>query len=115
MINLNDQGQVFPSANQVQSDNGGPAFPIPLNPGQTYTAHSICDGMTLREYAAIKLRVPDSGTDWLDEMIRKSVRDEFAAKAMQSLLVADGTVDFDFRAKEAYEMADAMLRARVAV
>jgi hypothetical protein len=29
-------------------------------------------GMTLREYAAIKLKVPDSGTDWLDDMIRKS-------------------------------------------
>ena len=29
-------------------------------------------GMTLRQYAAIKLKVPDSGTDWLDDMIRKS-------------------------------------------
>jgi hypothetical protein len=30
------------------------------------------EGMTLRQYAAIKLKVPDSGTDWLDDMIRKS-------------------------------------------
>jgi hypothetical protein len=31
-------------------------------------------GMTLRQYAAIKLKVPDSGTDWLDDMIRESLR-----------------------------------------
>lgn len=96
----------------IDINNSGPAFPTSFS--KDYPTE-IVGGMTLREYAAIKLRVPDSGTDWLDEMIRKSVRDEFAAKAMQSLLVADGTIDFDFRAKEAYEMADAMLRAREAV
>ena len=42
--------------------------------------------MTLRQYAAIKLRVPNSGTDWLDEMILKSLRDELAAKAALSCL-----------------------------
>lgn len=96
----------------IDINNSGPAFPTSFS--KDYPTE-IVGGMTLREYAAIKLRVPDSGTDWLDEMIRKSVRDEFAAKAMQSLLVADGTIDFDFRAKETYEMADAMLRAREAV
>ena len=39
-------------------------------------------GMSLRAYAAIKLRVPDSGLDWLDEMIRKSLRDKFAGQAL---------------------------------
>lgn len=67
-------------------NNGGPAFPIPLHPGQTYTAHSLCDGMTLRDY--------------------------FAAKAMQSL-VSDKLLS-DVVAKWSYEMADAMLRAREA-
>jgi hypothetical protein len=28
--------------------------------------------MSLRAYAAIHLRVPDSGIEWLDEMIRQS-------------------------------------------
>jgi hypothetical protein len=37
--------------------------------------------MTLRQYAAIKLRIPDSGTDWLDRMILKSKRDDLAAQA----------------------------------
>lgn len=30
-------------------------------------------GMSLRQYAAITLKVPDSGTDWLDDMIRQSL------------------------------------------
>ncbi|HLJ47125.1 MAG TPA: hypothetical protein VKU01_14005 [Bryobacteraceae bacterium] len=30
--------------------------------------------MPLRAYAAIQLRVPDSGIDWLDEMIRRARR-----------------------------------------
>jgi len=32
------------------------------------------NGMTLRQYAAIKLCVPDSGLPWLDEMIVQSRR-----------------------------------------
>lgn len=41
-----------------------------------------------------------------------TLRDYFAAKAMHALLVADGTTRFDQRAREAYEMADAMLKER---
>lgn len=37
---------------------------------------------TVREYAAIQLRVPDSGTEWLDAMIRKSNRAEFMRAAL---------------------------------
>lgn len=39
-------------------------------------------GMTLRQYAAIHLRVPDSGEEWLDRMIERARRDEFAGRAM---------------------------------
>jgi len=42
------------------------AFPNPHRTDMT--------GMTLRQYAAIKLKVPNSGTDWLDEMIRQSLQ-----------------------------------------
>ena len=65
-------------------NNGGPAFPIPLNPGQTYTAHATCDGMTLRDYFAAKA---------LAEFLRQRLTYAEAAEA-------------------AYKMADAMLRAR---
>lgn len=118
MINLNDQEQVFPSANQVQPDDGGPAFPFTCQ-GAT-TAPEAYYGMTLREYAAIKLRVPDSGTDWLDEMIRKSVRDYFAAKASEEdiaeyMPATMGEAQLHpNRTREwaRYQHADAMLRAR---
>ena len=72
-------------------NTGGPAFPIPLNPGQSYQGQSPCDGMLLR--------------DW------------FAGLAMQGLLAAqihgfnDRPANGPF-ASMAYEMADAMLIAR---
>ena len=71
-------------------NNGGPAFPIPLNEGQPYQGHSPCNGMTLRDY--------------------------FAAKAMQGLCVGRSHTQLKGHAKAsadaAYEIADAMLRAR---
>ncbi len=92
------------------SDNtGGYAFPHTNHHG-----HKL-EGMTLREYAAIKLKVPDSGTVWLDEMIAQSLRDEVAAKAMQALMSRPEHAHFAGSAHYAlasYVMADAMLKAR---
>ncbi len=99
-------------------NDGGPAFPS--NRDMRY------GGMTLRQYAAIKLRVPNSGTDWLDEMILTSLRDDLAAKAVplfgtRSLIAAYWRrVEKDERdltfaqwvAKNAHGFADAMLAAR---
>jgi hypothetical protein len=79
------------------------AFPNPHRTDMT--------GMTMQQYAAIKLKVPDSGTDWLDEMIRQSLRDDFAAKAMLRTSVGSS---YEQLAKTAYEIADAMLKAREA-
>ena len=101
-------------------DNGGPAFPFTCQ-GPT-TAPEAYYGMTMRQYAAIKLRVPDSGTDWLDEMISKSLRDDFAARVMQgtyndgsvakaSELVDDST-NMNSVSEWAYAQADAMLRVK---
>ena len=83
-------------------NNGGPAFPIPLQDGQSYQGHAPCDGMTLRDY--------------------------FAGQALHGLMAnPEGPVqrssqrgwDFvnckpDEVACLAYYMADAMLRAREA-
>ena len=83
-------------------ENSGPAFPCETAGADEHGEYRLpWQGMTLRQYAAIKLRAPNSGTDWLDEMIRTSLRDEFAAKAMLSL-----------PASKAYVMADALLAAR---
>ena len=104
-------------------EDGGPAFPfgqVSESTGMPINGYHN-DGMTLRQYAAIKLRVPNSGTDWLDEMIRESLRDEMAGKAMPACY-ADYCEHADVQgyvegwrvgvAKDAYESADAMLAAR---
>ena len=73
-------------------------------------------GMTLRQYAAIHLRVPNSGTDWLDAMIVEAKRDELAAKAMQAYFtdpnVGFGSDVIEAGSRAAYRIADAMLKAR---
>ena len=117
-------------------NDGGPAFPGGAvrktrpahDPGADFRVTDITDpkqsGMTLRQYAAIKLRVPNSGTDWLDKMIRESLRNEMAAKAMPECY-ADYCRHADVQgygegwrvgvAKDAYETADAILAAREGV
>lgn len=57
-------------------NDGGPAFPTieTLYDPETKKwsgPEGLC-GMSLRAYAAIQLRVPDSGIDWLNEMITKA-------------------------------------------
>jgi hypothetical protein len=69
-------------------NTGGPAFPSLL---------SDEPGMTLRQYAAIKLCVPDSGLPWLDDMIVKS----------RNCNVVDGTLVM-------FRSTDALLKAREA-
>lgn len=91
MINLNDQGQVFPSANQGQSDNGGQAFPMCM---PTAAGTGVVYGMTLRDYFAAKaLPVVATGQHCIG----------------QSFLHPDYYVR---AALDAYKLADAMLRAR---
>lgn len=78
-------------------------------------------GLTQREYAAIKLRVPDSGTDWLDAMIEKSLLNEFAGKAMQGFIAYMGCdpdandqlggANKDMLSASSYKYATAMLKA----
>lgn len=89
-------------------NNGGPAFS--RSAGRD---GSGAEGMTLRQYAAIKLRVPKSGNEWLDDMILDSLRDELAAKAMQGLLTSvRSDISPDDYATLAYMAADAMLKER---
>ena len=76
----------------MSNNTGGPAFPMGKTEAAIYanciedlananldkaerthlqaTVVALC-GMTLRQYAAIHLKVPNSGTDWLDEMIKE--------------------------------------------
>lgn len=84
----------------MSKNHGGPAFPIPMQPGCSFSGHGgEVDGMTLRDY--------------------------FAAKAMQGILSDQTTVSaFDAAGKRdfvqpaclvataAYGMADVMLEER---
>jgi hypothetical protein len=95
------------TSNENKPD-GGPAYPTRQENG----CNSGEPGMTLRQYASIKLKVPDSGTDWLDDMIRKSLRDDLAGKAMQEFCTNRSSVLYREAADEAYQMADAMRATR---
>jgi hypothetical protein len=63
-------------------------------------------GLTKREYAAIHLRVPRSGNDELDEMIREAQRHDLAVRAMGWCVGEDENET----AAEAFIYADAMLK-----
>lgn len=68
-------------------------------------------GLTPRQYAAIHLRVPNSGTDWLDEMIVESQRNELMERIVGGLSEARGLAPRDFP-ELARMIADATLKAR---
>ena len=76
----------------IQND-GGPAFP---HKRQIRCNGEVIDsemepGMTLRQYAAINLRVPDSGLPWLDKMIVQS-RSAHINDAMVATLKASDAI-----------------------
>jgi hypothetical protein len=114
------------------ANTGGPAFP---------THGKLAEGMSLRQYACIKLKMassendlldelifesmrrdaviklklPNAEDEFLDELIFEALRDEFAAKAMQGMLAADYNCAPEYAqdlAATAYAIADAMLKAR---
>ena len=57
----------FPEPSPGSKKPESTAAPIPV----VYESTDL-DKMFLQVYAAIHLRVPDSGIDWLDKMIRRS-------------------------------------------
>lgn len=83
--------------------NGGPAFPVPLQPGQGWQGMAPCDGMTLRDYLAAKA-MPLAFQYWRE-----------CTKGVDGNFVFSRTEDegeMDLIAADCYEMADAMLKAR---
>lgn len=68
------------------------------------------EGMTIRQHAAITLRVPMSGDPELDAMIREARRLDMATAAMQGLVVGRATYANEW-ADAAISQADALLTA----
>lgn len=95
-----------------------PAFPITnidstvdCHTGERTEYNNMCTGgFSKREYAAIQLRVPDSGVEWLDDMIRRANRREIANRVMQGILVDPQNSLIPVVIKDCYEFADEMLK-----
>jgi hypothetical protein len=114
----------------MSKDTGGPAFPFEyVNQTMEHqesfvTSQMIApggaeqySGLTVRQYAAIKLGVMDSGDEWLDKMIFDSERNKLAAKALTGASASLPKCDSDQEALHmtaviAYSIADAMLAER---
>ena len=100
----------------MEKDTSGQAFPTQ----ETMDYHG-CKGMTLRDYACIKLKVPETDKDWLNEIILKSKGDYFAGQVVVGLISggfqymqASGYLnqkDKDY-AEHCYKVADAMIKER---
>jgi len=50
---------------------------------------NLCIGLTAREHAAIALRVPDSGEDWLDAMILKPLFFNSTREAINAAVIKE--------------------------
>ncbi len=85
-------------------DDGGPAFPFPSGPEPRVDSfHDRCEGMTLRQWAAVTLCVPSSGTPWLDAMIREARQHATTAQLMAGLYASGATMALDGKTVETAE------------
>ena len=76
-------------SNEKHIDDSGPWHSRPMQ-WRMENAMEMYDygapGVSIRVRAAIELRQPDSGIDWLDEMILRAKRDELAGQAMAATI-----------------------------
>ena len=101
------------------TDQNRPAFSKPLTPHlpECEGWESEQCGLTASEYAAIHLRVPSSGTPWLDDMIRQRLRYDFAGQAMLTAKLLyedffDEECCINRLVEFSYSIAEAMLAER---
>jgi hypothetical protein len=93
----------------MDKDTGGPAFPTKNYKAVVPVATGYAEGMTLRDYFAAKA-VPISYQFWMNDYFHPDASDA-------EVRAEDDRADFspDMKmlvAETAYEMADAMLKAR---
>jgi hypothetical protein len=91
------------------------AFPVfdatRLNSDGSFCTDFACtdQGISAQKYAAIHLRVPQSGDENLNRMIRASRRAEFAGQALEGNVFGDNVHDRKALATSCFTVADAML------
>jgi hypothetical protein len=82
------------------------AFPLAYKVNNTV---NVSDGMALREYAAIHLKVPRSRDPDIDAMIWESRRAEFAKAALTGNVFGSHVHDCQGVAEECFDVANYML------
>lgn len=90
------------------TNTGGPAFPIPLQSGQSWQGMAPCDGMTLRDYFAAKAMQAIIGTERAQEFVDEDGYEMNYEEGSGGTLF----IHTKFLPEEAYMIADAMLKAR---
>lgn len=99
----------------IEKNDGASAFPTHNHNGQNLVLREC--GMTLRAYAAISLVQPDSGIEWLDNMIRAKQRDDLAATALSAAWDARNQGFYDGDNKDmalcAYQIAAEMISLKL--
>ena len=88
-------------------NDGGPAFPIPLQNGQSWQGMAPCDGMTLRDYLAARASEEDIQRH-LTGMVKVIVGQNEKGP------IYEYQQAFRSREQARYRWADAMLAARSA-
>jgi len=85
-----------------------PVFPRNLTAGHLSVSEG---GLNIRQHAAIALRVPTSGTPWLDDMIREARRLDASEAALQGWLATFGeaTPNPERCARFARELGEALV------
>lgn len=96
-------------------NDGGPAFPKPCDECSHSVGEHACYGMSLRDYACIRLKVPETDKDWLNVIILKALRTDLAGMALAAMTAAP---DYSkgpcnsAMAERAYVIAEWMLAER---
>ncbi len=71
-------------------EDGGPAFPYPDSiasvPIDAQDVRWRPGNLTVRDYACIELKVPDTGKPWLDKIIRVGARRELVGQTLAAVI-----------------------------
>jgi hypothetical protein len=102
-------------------DGTEPAYPEEY---KSFNDHGVeimnyIPGLTRRDYACIKLKVPKTDKAWLNEIILESKRDELAGQAMAAIIIGnDASEDVTGEygsygtSEDSYMIADSILEAK---
>lgn len=76
-----------------QLDPNAPAYPVEeLSKYDSGIVPYPENGLTIKQHACIQLELPESGVEWLDELIKKKQLQTLAGQAMQGFIASNDFV-----------------------